>query len=119
MKTTLKILLFFLSITLYAQEKTYTEKMDSLMQYVDKSQMTTPILYDRVFSFSDLNSAQPASISYDYFLQSWSELYRASYQPTFISPEALREEAKNSAKIMGDIYHMIVMSKISSNQKIL
>lgn len=96
MKTILKFSALFLSIMLYAQEKTYTQKMDSLMMYVDKSQMTTPILYDRVFSFSNLNASVPSSISYDYFLQSWSDMYRASYQPNFISPEHLQEYARRS-----------------------
>ncbi|WP_018675504.1 lipase family alpha/beta hydrolase [Riemerella columbina] len=96
MKTILKFSALFLSIILFAQEKTYTQKMDSLMMYVDKNQMTTPILYDRVFSFSDLNTSVPSSISYDYFLQSWSEMYRASYQPNFVSPDHLQEYAINS-----------------------
>lgn len=96
MKTTLKFLALLLCINLFAQEKNYTQKMDSLMMYVDMSQMTTPILYDRIFSFSDLSTSLPSNISYDYFLQSWSELYRASFSPNFISPENLSDSAKSS-----------------------
>lgn len=51
-----KLIITFVCVggILNAQERTYTEKMDSLMQYVDKSKMTTPILYDRVFSFTNI-----------------------------------------------------------------
>ncbi|MBB5332177.1 hypothetical protein HNP69_000287 [Chryseobacterium koreense] len=42
--------ILFSSINIYAQTKTYTQSMDSLLVYLDKSQMVTPILYDRVFS---------------------------------------------------------------------
>lgn len=58
MKTSLiKIVLVLLGVCnlLTAQEKNYTKKMDSLMQFVDKNQMTTNILYDRVFSFTDID----------------------------------------------------------------
>ncbi|MDY6026235.1 hypothetical protein [Bergeyella zoohelcum] len=83
---------------LQSQERTYTQKMDSLMQYVDKSQMTTPILYDRVFSFTNLDKKTPNNVDYNYFIQAWSELHRASNNPNFISADELKVLAKESQK---------------------
>ena len=83
---------------LQSQERTYTQKMDSLMQYVDKSQMTTPILYDRVFSFTKLDKKIPNNVDYNYFIQAWSELHRASNNPNFISADELKAMAKESQK---------------------
>ncbi|MBB5332175.1 hypothetical protein HNP69_000285 [Chryseobacterium koreense] len=40
----------FSVVFVVSQTKTYTQSMDSLLVYLDKSQMVTPILYDRVFS---------------------------------------------------------------------
>ena len=41
-------------------EKTYTESMDSLLTYVNKQQVSTGILYDRVMPFAHLD-VLPAS----------------------------------------------------------
>lgn len=87
MKTSLiKIALVLLGVcnSLAAQEKNYTQKMDSLMQFVDKSQMTTDILYNRVFSFTDIDKTTPQNADYEYFVQLWSEMHRASHSPNFI-----------------------------------
>lgn len=87
------------SSSLIAQNRTYTEAMDSLLIHLDKSQQTSPILYDRVFSFSDLDTAVKDTISSEYFIQSWSELYRADNYPDFLSPDELKSAAKSSAKL--------------------
>lgn len=36
-------------------KKDYTQSMDSIITYVNKTPITTGILYDRVMSFSSLN----------------------------------------------------------------
>lgn len=99
MKTSLiKIALVLLGVCnlLTAQEKNYTQKMDSLMQFVDKSQMTTDILYDRVFSFTDIDSDVPQNTNYEYFVQLWSEMHRASHSPNFVSAETLQDMVKQN-----------------------
>jgi len=53
----------FLITLVFAQEKTYTSAMDSLLSHVDKSTMTTGILYDRIFPISDLQICINSSIT--------------------------------------------------------
>lgn len=75
----------------------YQQSADSLFQYLDKSAITTNILYDRVVQFADLdtlsglitNNTNPAiSTSAGHFLQAWKELYDANYDQTnLIKPE--------------------------------
>lgn len=73
--------------------------MDSLLVYLDKSQMVTPILNDWVFSFTDLDRAVKDTVSSDYFVQSWSELYRAHNNAPFLNPDQLKNMSKQSAKV--------------------
>lgn len=55
------IISFFFAFNMNAQvtftglKKDYTQSMDSLLTYVDKTPVTTGILYDRIMSFSDLD----------------------------------------------------------------
>jgi hypothetical protein len=75
-------------------KKDYTESMDSLLTFVDKTRVSTGILYDRVMSFTSLNmlkenNAITKSNNLN-FIQSWSELHRAAYNPTFNSLESLK-----------------------------
>ena len=75
-------------------KKDYTQSMDSIITYVNKTPITTGILYDRVMSFSSLNMLKENAVitksNYKNFLQSWSELYRSAYTPTFLSLESLK-----------------------------
>ena len=75
-------------------KKDYTQSMDSIMTYVDKTPITTDILYDRIMSFSSLNMLKENGVvtksNYQNFIQSWSELYRSAYTPTFLSLETLK-----------------------------
>ena len=102
-KTILKMLSLVIctfSITANSQttftglKKDYTQSMDSIMTYVNKTPITTGILYDRIMSFSSLNMLKENAIvtksNYQNFIQSWSELYRSSYTPTFPSLETLK-----------------------------
>ena len=102
-KTILKLLslvICTISITANSQttftglKKDYTQSMDSIMSYVNKTPITTGILYDRVMSFSSLNMLKENAIvtksNYKHFIQSWSELYRSAYTPTFPSLETLK-----------------------------
>lgn len=102
-KTILKLLsvvIFTFSVSANSQttftglKKDYTQSMDSIMTYVNKTPITTGILYDRVMSFSSLNMLKENAIvtksNYKNFIQSWSELYRSAYTPTFSSLETLK-----------------------------
>lgn len=63
MKKTAAFFAFFLLTLVFAQDKTYTTSMDSLLSHVDKSTMTTGILYDRIFPISDLEANITAAIT--------------------------------------------------------
>ena len=63
MKKLITLFLIFLSTIAFSQDKTYTMAMDSFLSQVDKAPLTTNILYDRIFSFGDLdtNTSPPVS----------------------------------------------------------
>src|SRR5690554_3627754 len=85
--------LLFIPSTLLAQS--YQEQKDSLFQHLDKSKMTTGVLYDRVYPWVDLNVAKDSTfqISYSFIKQAWLELYLASYNnETFISIEEVKDK---------------------------
>lgn len=77
----------------------YQQDLDRFLQYLDKSQIPTGILYDRVPPIAELdtlsgvinNNTNPAiKTSSFHFLQAWQELYNASYnQSSMLKPEWL------------------------------
>ena len=84
-KKIILLALFFISVfTAKAQDKTYTETTDSILVSVDKKQMKTNILYNRVFPFANLKQKKDTT-DFEYFRQAYSELYHASYNLTFRS----------------------------------
>lgn len=99
MKKISTLLALLLMTLAFSQEKTYTIAMDSLLSHVDKSTMTTGILYDRIFPISDLQTNTSPTISYDYFMQSWNELYTASISPAFLSADALQEKVNLNKQV--------------------
>jgi hypothetical protein len=98
--TTLWLICCFNILPLYSQvtytglDKDYTQRMDEILINVNKSPITTGILYDRIMSFSNLDwlkqNGAVTNSNYQHFIQSWSELYRSSYNPTFASLETLK-----------------------------
>jgi hypothetical protein len=92
-------------------DKDYTQSMDSLLTYVDKSKINTGILYDRVFTFIHLENEQDTIVSdYRHFIQSWHELHKASYNPDFFDVERLKTDIKaNSDKV----YLGVINTKIN------
>jgi len=59
----------------------FTDKADSILQNVDKSSMTTGVLFDRAFPasrFDEFNSASD-TVDYNFISQVYHELYQASY----------------------------------------
>ena len=93
------LMLLFTSIFVKAQEvKTYTQTMDSLLASVDKKDMKTSILYDRIFPFANLKNKKDTA-DFEYFRQAYSELYRASYTTIFKSHnEVYAEVNKGKSK---------------------
>jgi len=101
------ILCIFANCSLFGQttytglKKDYTQSMDSLLTYVNKTPITTGILYDRVMAFSSLNMLKENGIitksNYQHFIQSWSELNRSAYSPTFLDVENLKTSIQNNA----------------------
>lgn len=68
--------------TLLTYDYDYTAYVDSLMQHLDKSGVTTGILYDRVTplaSLQDFNKPAADTSSYWHFIQAYSEIYRSAY----------------------------------------
>lgn len=87
-RLTLTLITFFTILSAsYGQANvdfSYTQMVDTLMGPLNKSQITTGILYDRVFPFAGLHSfntlyGNPDTSSYNHFYQSYSEIYNAAY----------------------------------------
>ncbi len=82
-------------------KKTYTQTIDSLLLNINKQPITTGILYDRVATFAGLNdlkvNGKITTSSYDNYIQSWSELYRSAYNPTFMNLSILKTAISNNS----------------------
>lgn len=91
----------FGQITSNATSADYTTNTDNVLSNVDKTPITTGILYDRVMSFADLDLLKEdgaiTTSNSQHFMQSWSELYRSSYNPTFLSLEQLKANLQNTS----------------------
>ena len=83
MKKLLLFLIVFASLTAEAQTpKNFTQTADSCLVNLNKSGVTTGILYDRVFPFASLaifNENYADTSSYSHFKQGYNELYDAAY----------------------------------------
>ncbi|WP_445722825.1 esterase/lipase family protein, partial [Flavobacterium sp.] len=112
--TTLWFICCFNILPLYSQvtytglDKDYTQRMDEILINVNKTPITTGILYDRIMSFSNLDwlkqNGAVTNSNYQHFIQSWSELYRSSYNPTFSSLETLKSNINaNTNQTLVDI----------------
>jgi len=76
------IIRVFLNSPVYAQQTfIYAEKADSLFANLDKSSVSTGILYDRAFPLSrfDLYNSANDTVDYEYISQAYYELYQAAY----------------------------------------
>src|SRR5690554_7747008 len=87
------LFLLFIPSTLFAQSD--QEQKDALFQHLDKSKVTTGVLYDRVYPWVDLNVAKDSTFqtSYPFIKQACLELYLASYnKETLLSIEEVRDK---------------------------
>lgn len=96
--------LSFGQVTSNSSSGDYTANMDNILTNVDKSPITTGILYDRVMSFADLDLLKEDGLvttsNYQHFMQSWSELYRASYNPTSLNLESLKADSQIDTPVL-------------------
>lgn len=85
---------------------TFQGKADYTLQNLDKSQIPTQILYDRVFPLARLdafNKGTSDTSSYDHFVQSVSELYHSSYSMTNVLPPDALEALITEQRLAGNI----------------
>ncbi len=94
--------LLLLSLFAKAQDKEslipkeYTVTMDSLLRHVNKDQINTGLLYDRVVSnahlldFNDKENLQKSNLWH--FIQALSEVHRSSLDPKNTMPYALVDD---------------------------
>ena len=79
-------ILSWVNISLYAQQTNdFKYTADSLFQHLDKTGVSTGVLYDRVFPSAALNNFNlnlPDTSSIWHFVQGYSEYYRSAYNPS-------------------------------------
>ncbi len=119
MKKFITTFLFTLAFTTGFSQVTisYNESksIDSLTSSLDKSSLTSDILYNRVTSFAKLasyNTTENNTSNRKHFEQSFSELYRASKQEKLMTVEQLRNEYsfdKNKVEIgiLNTVFHTL------------
>jgi len=92
MKKLVQILIFTLFISNVYSQETPLNKIDEMLINIDKSSLTTDVLYERVFPFAKLaifNDRINIS-NVKHFEQALSELYKASNKQKFTSYKQLR-----------------------------
>lgn len=105
---------------------TYTEFIDNEMRFLDKSEITTGILYDRVNSLaglSDFNITQADTSSNKHFRQSYFEMKVAAYNSNDWMPMEDLNDLTFSKKSIGQVpiglsnysYNLIDTNAIANN----
>src|SRR4051812_37466070 len=94
MKSLLSCLLLISTFVIKAQTiSSFTHDADSVFQNLNKSYISTGVLYDRVYPYAMLhmfNTAYFDTTNVHHFKQGYYELYHASYNNTnLISPDTL------------------------------
>tara|TARA_R110001606_G_scaffold179585_1_gene326276 strand:- start:2325 stop:3284 length:960 start_codon:yes stop_codon:yes gene_type:complete len=100
-KITICILILFFAIQFKAQTtlEKYTTAVDTKLQNIDKSPITSNILLDRVISVSSIvefnQGTRQDTTSFTHFKQVWYELNRASYTQNIPTIEVFKDELLN------------------------
>ena len=97
-KNYLLIVFLFLSSLIYAQD--LTQEVDYQLQYLNKSYITTDILYDRVFPLARLdefNHSTPDTSNVNHYFQAYHELQKADYLSRWTDLDALKQTIANYA----------------------
>lgn len=103
----LALLLFAIQNSKAQQDDEYKHLTDSLFQHLNKLEVTTGVLYDRVFPLSGLNTFNlivPDTSSKAHFIQAYSEYYRSAFNPSnsWLTIQQLKENI-TTAKINGQV----------------
>lgn len=116
---------FFICIGSFAQDNFYVDKMDDIFSNLNKSDVTSGILYDRTFPFSELYAYNTATDTCEnsFLEQAYYELYNAAYSKSaFLVPSDFAdivdiEKLKGRAPIAVIDYnmHYIRSTAISEN----
>jgi hypothetical protein len=104
----LLLIFIFLQTTKAQQNYLYAEKTDSMFANLDKSLITTGVLYDRAFPLSRFDLYNPATdtVDYEYISQAYYELYQAAYnrnvllEPGTLNEMTTYENLRNRVPIM-------------------
>jgi hypothetical protein len=96
MKSLRRVILALLCLILIkplpAQNSLFNNFSDSVFQHLDKSPVTTGILYDRTYPLASLHAfnIQTDTVNSELFEQGYFELYNATYSKnTFLNPDDL------------------------------
>lgn len=100
-KITIFLLFIIVALKLQGQSTTdlYQNEIDTKLQNIDKTPITSNILLDRVISISsivDFNQQNRQDTThYQHFKQVWYELYNASYTKNFVTMEEVKDKLYN------------------------
>jgi len=125
MKKSIACISLFIGICSSAQDNFYVGKMDDIFFNLDKSAITSGILYDRTYPFSELNSYNSATDTSESarLEQSYFELYNAAYSKSaFLLPSDFADivdieklKARTPIAIIDYNMHYIRPTAISEN----
>jgi hypothetical protein len=100
-KITFFLLFIIVALKLQAQATIalYQNEVDTKLQNIDKTPITSNILLDRVISISSITDFNQQSrqdtTHFQHFKQVWYELYNASYTKNFVTLEEVKDELYN------------------------
>lgn len=85
----------------------YVKTTDSLLQYLDKSRMSTAILYDRVFPMANVqafNSSRADTSANKHFRQAYKEMFDAAYnKQNWLPPTIVSKIAQGKALVKATV----------------
>lgn len=96
----------FCSLLAQSTDLSYSQMADTLLYPVNKGYISTGILYDRVFPFASLytfNGVSPDTSSHLHFIQSYKELYEASYNNTGMLREGYLDTLAKAIKYTDNV----------------
>ena len=96
-----KILLIIISallIVFNVKAQTHIAIQDSTLSHLNKSKITSGALYDRVYSWANLDTYNNDTIDYNFVKQAWHELYLSKYNTTGLSTTAVKNICKANTR---------------------
>jgi len=97
------LILSFFTVNAVRAQKTYTYTVDSLFTHLNKSSITTGILYDRAYPLAAVhlfNKKEVDTAYSDYLIEAYRELFASSYsQAGWINPDSLVNKANMATSL--------------------